>query len=234
SLPASHLPGRGAASGVRLDPRHRRSLRPQQPGTRGGAGTGADPARRGLDRRLGGARHPRQPAQPAAGSLHQPHTPPALAAPRRLLRVSSNSPGGSAMTCPRAARIGPFYTFGEDRLPINDLFKAGGANTVRGFGTDALGPQTIGGEALGGGATLIFNEEFRYQHPSGLGAAVFYDAGNVYPRLQDFNFGLRHSIGFGVRYSAGFGLIRIDFAVPLNKRPEDKGYQLWFGFGQIF
>jgi outer membrane protein assembly factor BamA len=153
---------------------------------------------------------------------------------RQLLQASYNFPVGQAMTWSQRVTIGTIYTFGEDRLPINDLFKAGGANTVRGFGTDALGPQTIAGEALGGGATLIFNEEMRYQHRSGLGAAVFYDAGNVYPRLRDFNFGLRHSVGFGVRYSAGFGLIRVDFAVPLNKRPEDKGYQLWFGFGQIF
>ena len=138
------------------------------------------------------------------------------------------------MTWSQRVSVGTIHTFGEDRLPINDLFKAGGANTVRGFGTDALGPQSSAREALGGGATFILNEELRYQHPTGLGAAVFYDAGNVYPRVRDFNFSLRHSVGVGLRYSSGFGLLRIDFAVPLNKRPEDQGYQFWFGFGQIF
>jgi outer membrane protein assembly factor BamA len=154
---------------------------------------------------------------------------------RELLQASLNIPVGQTMTWSQRASIGTIHTFGAgDRLPINDLFKAGGANTVRGFDIDALGPRTSAGEALGGGATLILNEELRYQHPTGLGAAVFYDAGNVYPRVRDFNFSLRHSVGVGLRYASGFGLIRIDFAIPLNKRPEDQGYQFWFGFGQIF
>jgi translocation and assembly module TamA len=52
--------------------------------------------------------------------------------------------------------------------------------------------------------------------------------------VSDFNFSLRHSVGVGLRYSSGFGLLRIDLAVPLNRRPEDARYQFWFGFGQIF
>src|SRR5262249_51593429 len=126
------------------------------------------------------------------------------------------------------------HTFADGRLPVSDLFRAGGPNTVRGFGTDSLGPQTAAGEALGGGATLILNEELRYQHPTGLGAAVFYDAGNVYPTVKDFDLRLRHSVGVGLRYFSGFGLIRIDAAFPLDRRPQDKSVQLWFGFGQIF
>jgi translocation and assembly module TamA len=105
---------------------------------------------------------------------------------------------------------------------------------VRGFGIDALGPRTSAGEALGGGATLLFNEELRYQHPTGLGAAVFYDAGNVYPTVRDFDLKLLHSVGVGLRYSSGFGLVRFDIAFPLNRRPEDRSFQFWFGFGQIF
>ena len=31
-----------------------------------------------------------------------------------------------------------------------------------------------------------------------------------------------------------FGLIRFDFAFPLDRRPEDRSWQFWFGFGQIF
>jgi outer membrane protein assembly factor BamA/autotransporter translocation and assembly factor TamB len=153
---------------------------------------------------------------------------------RELLQASYNHGLGPTMTWSQRISVGTIYTFGEDRLPVNDLFKAGGSSTVRGFGTDSLGPQTTAGEALGGAATLIVNEELRYQHASGLGAAVFYDAGNVYPRLQDFNLSLRHSVGAGLRYASGFGLIRLDFAFPLDRRPEDRSFQFWFGFGQIF
>jgi outer membrane protein assembly factor BamA len=153
---------------------------------------------------------------------------------RELLQASFNLGIGHTLTWSQRVLVGSIYTFGEDRLPVDDLFKAGGANTVRGFGTDALGPQTPAGEALGGAATLVANEELRYQHSSGLGAAVFYDAGNVYPRLRDFNLSLRHSAGFGLRYASGFGLVRFDLAFPLNRRPQDKSYQIWFGFGQVF
>jgi outer membrane protein assembly factor BamA len=153
---------------------------------------------------------------------------------RQLLQASYNYPIGRTMTWSQKYSVGTINTFGEDRLPITDLFKAGGPSTVRGFGTDALGPQTSAGEALGGGATLILNQEFRYQHPTGFGAAVFYDAGNVFPTVQDFNWKLLHSVGFGLRYAAGFGIMRIDLAFPLNRRPEDRSYQIWFGFGQIF
>jgi translocation and assembly module TamA len=52
--------------------------------------------------------------------------------------------------------------------------------------------------------------------------------------VGDFDLKLLHSVGFGVRYASGFGLVRVDIAFPLNRRPEDRSYQLWFGFGQIF
>jgi len=153
---------------------------------------------------------------------------------RELVQASYNFPIGRVMTWSQRYSFGAIHTFGDDRLPISDLFRAGGTSTVRGFATDALGPQTQAGDALGGGATLILNQELRYQHPTGLGAAVFYDAGNVYQTLGDFDLKLLHSVGFGVRYASGFGLVRLDLAFPLNRRPEDKSYQLWFGFGQIF
>jgi outer membrane protein assembly factor BamA/autotransporter translocation and assembly factor TamB len=153
---------------------------------------------------------------------------------RELVQASFNFPVGQTMTWSQRVSVGSIHTFGENRLPISDLFKAGGPSTVRGFGTDALGPQTSAGEALGGGTTVILNEELRYQHPTGFGAAVFYDAGNVFPTVRDFDLKLLHSVGVGLRYSSGFGLVRVDVAFPLNRRPQDGSFQFWFGFGQIF
>ena len=89
--------------------------------------------------------------------------------------------------------------------------------------------------ALGGEASLVFNEELRYQHTAtGLGAAVFYDAGTVWARIRALDLGLRHSAGFGVRYESGFGLLRVDIAFPITPRRDDSSYQVWFGFGQLF
>ncbi len=153
---------------------------------------------------------------------------------RELAQASFNTPIGETLTWSQHYSIGAIHTFSGDRLPVSDLFKAGGANTVRGYGTESLGPRTPAGDALGGGATIVLNQELRYQHASGFGAAVFYDGGDVFERTRNLELRLRHSVGIGLRYASGFGLVRFDVGFPLNKRPEDRSYQLWFGFGQAF
>ncbi|HET8645087.1 MAG TPA: BamA/TamA family outer membrane protein, partial [Vicinamibacteria bacterium] len=75
-----------------------------------------------------------------------------------------------------------------------ELFRSGGANTLRGFATDSVGPPSrLAGVSRGGEAMIVLNQELRYRFPWGIGAAVFWDAGNVYERVGDVNFKLRHS-----------------------------------------
>ena len=115
-------------------------------------------------------------------------------------------------------------------------FRAGGANSLRGFATDSVGPPgPIQGVSRGGEAMLILNQEIRYRHPSGLGLAAFYDGGNVYADAKDlWTLKLRHSIGAGLRYDSPVGLLRIDFGFPLNKRRDDRAFQWFFSLGQAF
>ena len=94
---------------------------------------------------------------------------------------------------------------------------------------DALTKEPLGGEAV-----LVLNQELRFAGPRNIGAAVFYDGGNVFDRIKDFSLSLRHSVGFGLRYGSAIGLVRVDIAFPLNRRPQDRGYQIWFGLGQAF
>jgi outer membrane translocation and assembly module TamA len=121
----------------------------------------------------------------------------------------------------------------EGRLPSFERFTAGGANSVRGFGTDSLGPLDAQFQR-GGDAVVVVNQELRYMLPMGLGAAVFYDAGNVFRSVSEIGLDLRHSIGVGARYDSPLGLLRIDLGVPLNRRPGDKSYQIWFALGNAF
>src|SRR5262249_42874155 len=67
---------------------------------------------------------------------------------REILQASVNLGVGQAMTWSQRFSVGTIHTFADGRLPVSDLFRAGGPNTVRGFGTDSLGPQTAAGEAL--------------------------------------------------------------------------------------
>ena len=73
-----------------------------------------------------------------------------------------------------------------------------------------------------------------HHHASGLGAAVFYDVGNVFATIKDIGFDLKHSVGFGLRYDSPVGLLRIDIGFPLTRGPTDRSYQWFFSFGQAF
>ena len=115
-------------------------------------------------------------------------------------------------------------------------FRAGGANSIRGYATDSVGPPgPIQGVSRGGEAMIVLNQEIRYRHPIGVGLAVFYDGGNVYAEPEDLlTFKLRHSIGAGLRYDSPVGLLRVDFGFPLNRRRGDRSFQWFFSLGQAF
>jgi outer membrane protein assembly factor BamA/autotransporter translocation and assembly factor TamB len=133
-------------------------------------------------------------------------------------------------------RLGLIHTFGGERLPFDELFKGGGPNSLRGFAIDSVGPLGPDLEPLGGEATIVLNQELRYHHPTGVGLALFYDAGNVFSHLRDFEFKFRHDVGIGLRYDSVIGLLRLDVAVPLDRKKDlnEPKYRLYFGVGQAF
>ena len=147
---------------------------------------------------------------------------------------------GTSLTWAQGYRLGLAAGFNGQRVPgftrdFSERFRAGGANSVRGYATDMLGDvDPLTRDPLGGEAVLVLNQELRFAGPRNIGGAVFYDAGNVFDRIKDFSLSLRHSVGFGLRYGSAIGLVRVDLAFPLNRRPQDRSYQIWFGLGQAF
>ena len=145
-----------------------------------------------------------------------------------------------SLTWAHGYRVGLAAGFNGQRVPgftreFTERFRAGGANSVRGYGTDLLGPRDeLTKEPLGGEAVIVLNQELRFQGPRSLGGAVFYDGGNVFDRIKDLGLGLRHTLGFGLRYQSAVGLVRVDLGFPLQRGPLDRGYQIWFGLGQAF
>jgi outer membrane translocation and assembly module TamA len=116
-----------------------------------------------------------------------------------------------------------------------ELFRAGGPTSLRGYALDSVGPPgPVRGVSRGGEALVVVNQELRYLHPWGVGAAVFYDVGNVYARVADIDFELRHSLGAGLRYESPIGMLRLDVGFPLNRRPTDRAFQWFFALGQAF
>ena len=105
---------------------------------------------------------------------------------------------------------------------------------MRGFATESLGPTDFIGDPAGGEAVLILNQELRYHHPTGLGAALFYDAGNVFPRAEDLSLDLRHAVGVGLRWRSPVGLLRLDMGYPIQPQADERRYRVFFSLGQAF
>jgi len=116
-----------------------------------------------------------------------------------------------------------------------EQFKTGGGTTVRGFQQDRLGPMDASGNPKGGDAELILNSELRFPLYKFFDGVGFVDAGNVYPRLQDFSpFDLRGSFGFGVRIRTPYLLLRFDYGINMKPKSGEPKGQFFFTFGQAF
>ncbi len=149
-------------------------------------------------------------------------------------------------------RVGLAQPFANSVVPLSAAFFTGGGNTLRGFPLDGAGPQrqvqvcSTGSSAdcsfiqvpSGGNEQLILNSEARIPLPikKGLGLVVFYDGGNVFPRVgfHDFAPLYTNNVGLGLRYATPVGPVRIDLGHNLNPVPGIKSTQYFISIGQAF
>lgn len=128
------------------------------------------------------------------------------------------------------AVVGP----GLDQIPPDKLFFAGGGGSVRGYGFRSIGVDNGAGVVTGGRYLLEGSLEARAKVTDDIGVVGFVDAGYVaadrFPSLDE----LRVGAGLGVRYYTGLGPLRLDVAIPLNKRANDPDYAIYVGIGQAF
>ena len=121
-----------------------------------------------------------------------------------------------------------------DEIPPDKLFFAGGGGSVRGYGYKSIGVDNGAGVVTGGRYLLEASLEARAKVTQDIGVVGFVDGGYVaadtFPGLQD----LRLGAGVGLRYYTGLGPLRLDVAVPLNKRAGDPDYAIYAGMGQAF
>jgi outer membrane protein assembly factor BamA len=123
----------------------------------------------------------------------------------------------------------------DPQLLIENRFRAGGPTTVRGFEQNMLGPVTEEGDALGGQAVAVLNQELRFPLWKRLHGGVFWDAGNVWLLSGSFALGdLRQSVGAGLRLMFPFGPVRLEYAWVVNPRPGEPKGRLVFGLGHAF
>jgi len=126
---------------------------------------------------------------------------------------------------------------GTSEIPIFKRFFCGGADSVRGYRLDYLGPRGQGGLPVGGNTVLEGSLEARIPLYKEFRAVTFLDFGNVFLKPGDTSLGdLKYSSGVGLRYQTFFGPLGLDVGFPLNPidRRRDPPYRIHFTIGQAF
>jgi outer membrane protein assembly factor BamA len=118
----------------------------------------------------------------------------------------------------------------------SERFFAGGDTTVRGFKRDRLGPiDAATDDPLGGEGIVLINEELRFPIFRKLQGVVFYDAGNVFPALEDYDLSdLRHVAGLGLRLATPIGPFRVEYGAILDREPGEPRGEFFLSIGQAF
>jgi translocation and assembly module TamA len=135
-----------------------------------------------------------------------------------------------------AGRLKAGAVLGPDLIdiPPDKLFFAGGGGSVRGYAFKSIGVDDGMGNITGGRYLLEASLEARARVTDDIGVVGFVDGGYVaadtFPGLDD----LRLGAGVGLRYYTGLGPLRLDVAVPLNKKAGDPDYAIYAGIGQAF
>ncbi len=156
-----------------------------------------------------------------------------------------------AITIAGRVRVGTIQGIERFDLAPSRRFYAGGGGSVRGFGYQQLGPRVILDNPkfdpddpdekadpfiyrpLGGRSLNEAAAEVRYRFGN-FGVVGFVDAGQVYERsLPDFS-DLRFGAGIGGRYYTNFGPLRIDLAMPLDRREGESKFAVYVSIGQAF
>jgi len=118
------------------------------------------------------------------------------------------------------ARVEAGQVLVHDRIAVPDtvLFRAGGDNSVRGYGYRTLGPDVngviVGGRVLST-ASVELEHSLTQRLPALLGA-VFVDAGNAADRWEELHPVV--GVGVGLHYRSPVGPLRLDVAYGVNEQ----------------
>ena len=148
---------------------------------------------------------------------------------KQIAQVNWYMEAWSKLTLRTKWRFGYVTPYGRsDDAPPDEKFYLGGTGPdgIRGYPDRSIGP------AGGGTRSIIFSTELGY--PLGTDQIIgvtFFDAGNSYNKLRDFNFlEFKKGLGAGIRIRSPFGLIGFDYAY----NPEDRNWEPHLQFGTTF
>ncbi len=150
-------------------------------------------------------------------------------------RSRVNFGAGERFTLAGRTRLGATFGSSLRDLPLNQRLYAGGGSSVRGFDFQEAGPLDDDGDPVGGRSVIEAALEGRFRVSQNIQLAAFGDAANISAdNLPDFSGDYFIGVGGGARYFTPIGPLRVDFAVPLDRRETDSSFQLYISLGQSF
>ena len=136
-------------------------------------------------------------------------------------------PVGESGTLILRGELGGVFSKDKEGVPSSFLFRAGGDQSVRGYGYQQLGVRE--GEAIVGGRYLLTaGAEYQYWFRPPWGVAVFYDAGNAGDKFGDLH--PKSGYGIGARWRSPVGPINVDVAYGHAVKKARLHFSLGFTF----
>jgi translocation and assembly module TamA len=123
----------------------------------------------------------------------------------------------------------------RNAIPADERFYAGGGRSIRGYAYQSVGPLEEN-KPTGGRSLMEVSLELRTKVTDTIGFVAFLDGGNASSSVTpDPTEPLRWGAGAGIRYFTPVGPLRLDVAVPLNRRDKvDDRFHVYMSLGQAF
>ncbi len=132
----------------------------------------------------------------------------------------------------QATRIKAGYVkeFGSsETVPVDARFYIGGANSIRGFRENQLGPLLEENKPEGANIIVICNHEYRYPIFGKFWGSIFGDMGNGFRNQEEIAWDhLALSYGLGIQFISPAGPIRFDYARRVKTSAYSSGYRFHF------
>lgn len=147
-------------------------------------------------------------------------------------------------------------------VPLQERYRVGGPQTLRGFQRFSLGPsRTVAGNSgdpgtgvsefiIGGNKQLLLTAEIEFPILTAINlkGVFFADAGNAFGNDQNFTLvpdlfrdndnnyddALRTAVGLGFRWFSPIGLLRFEWGLPLSRRRDEQPVVFEFSIGNAF
>lgn len=132
-------------------------------------------------------------------------------------------------------KLGVLLGESRDGVPADIRYYAGGGGSVRGYAFQTVSPLR-GDTPLGGNSLTEISLEIRKRITNNIGAVAFVDGGSAFESsVPDFSSAMQFGAGVGLRYFTPVGPLRLDLAVPVNRRDGvDDAFQIYLSIGQAF